>query len=239
VEASKAVLQGEDAERRANTVAVIDFVLSHLLRLFHPFLPFVSEELWHAMGYSADMPEDQGGRTLMNAPWPKPFEHDLIDNWSLDDCYLEFAEKRYDLVRAGRNLRREANLPSNKKVKFVFKPTPEITPNDVEVMRLLLNAEKLEPVQDYTPSKNTLRSLTPAGELFLPLEGLVDVEAEKARLTKELGRIAQEIHKVQQKLANPNFVQKVPPQVLDEHKQRLVDWQEKEQHVKASLDALA
>jgi len=238
IEASKAVLLGNDPDRKANTVAVIDFVLSHLLRLFHPFLPFVSEELWHGMGYSADMPKDQGGQTIMNAPWPKPFEYELIDNWSLDECYLEFAEKRYELVREGRNLRRQANLPSNKKVKFILKPTPEITPHDLEVMRLLLNAEALEPVQEYAPSQGTLTALTPAGELFLPLEGLVDVNAEKARLSKELTRIAQEIEKVQQKLANPNFVQKVPPQVLDEHKQRLVSWQEKEQHTKATLQNL-
>jgi valyl-tRNA synthetase len=238
IEASKAVLQGVDPERRANTVAVIDFVLSHLLRLFHPFIPFVTEELWHGMGYSADMPEDQGGKTLMNAPWPKPFDENLRINWGLDDGYLESAEKRYDLVREGRNLRRQANLPSNKKVKFIFKPTPEITPNDVEVMRLLLNAESLEPVQDYTPARNTLTALTPVGELFLPLEGLVDVEAEKARLAKEIAKMAQEIEKVQQKLANPNFVQKVPPQVLEEHKQRLADWQGKQQHAQTTLDSM-
>jgi valyl-tRNA synthetase len=67
VEASKAVLQGQDAALKANTLAVIDFVLSHTLRLFHPFLPFITEELWHAMGYYADMPADQGGKTIMFA----------------------------------------------------------------------------------------------------------------------------------------------------------------------------
>jgi valyl-tRNA synthetase len=243
VEASKAALGGTEgttgnAERQANTLAVIDFVLSHLLRLFHPFLPFVTEELWHGMGYSTDMPHDQGGQTIMNAPWPKPFEPELLANWGLDDSQLALAERRYDLVREGRNLRRQANLPANKKVRFVFKPAPEITPNDVEVMRLLLNAEALEPVRDYAPSKQTLRALTPAGELFLPLEGLVDVDAEKARLSKELARIDQEIDKVRQKLANPNFTQKVPPQVLEEHRQRLADWQEKQAHTRTALEAL-
>jgi len=238
VEASKAVLQGGDNERKANTLAVIDFILSHLLRLFHPFLPFVTEELWHGMGYSADMPENQGGKTIMSAPWPKPFEQAMLSNWQLDESHIELAERRYELVRQGRNLRRQANLPLNKKVKFVFKPMPEITPHDVEVMALLLNAETLEPVQDYQPSKQTLTALTPAGELFLPLEGLVDVEAEKARLTKELDKIAAEIKKVEQKLANPNFVQKVPAVVLEEHKQRLVNWQEKEAHAKTALENL-
>ena len=76
------------------------------------------------------------------------------------------------------------------------------------------------------------------GELFLPTEGLIDVEAEKARLKKELEKIESEISKVEQKLANPNFTQKVPANVLEEHKQRLADWQGKLAHVKSALAAL-
>ena len=67
----------EDEARKANTLAVIDFVLSHTLRLFHPFLPFITEELWHGMGYAEDMPEKQGGKTIMFAPWPKPLDDDF------------------------------------------------------------------------------------------------------------------------------------------------------------------
>ena len=106
----------------ANKLAVIDFVLSHTLRLFHPFLPFITEELWHGMGYSEDMPENQGGRTIMNAPWPKAFDGEFRDHFSLDDCYLEFAEQKYEVVTQGRNLRRIGNIQSGKKVKFVLKP---------------------------------------------------------------------------------------------------------------------
>jgi valyl-tRNA synthetase len=76
------------------------------------------------------------------------------------------------------------------------------------------------------------------GDLFLPLEGLIDVEAEGARLKKELAKIEAEIAKIEQKLANPNFTQKVPAHVLEEHKQRLADWQAKRDHVKAALAAL-
>jgi valyl-tRNA synthetase len=79
---------------------------------------------------------------------------------------------------------------------------------------------------------------TGLGELFLPLDGLIDVAAEKGRLTKELEKIETEISKVEQKLANPSFAQKVPPQVLGEHKQRLAEWQDKLSHAKAALDAL-
>jgi len=74
--------------------------------------------------------------------------------------------------------------------------------------------------------------------LFLPLEGLIDVAAEKARSKKELAKIEAEIAKIQQKLANPNFTQKVPANVLEEHKQRLAEWHGKRDHVKAALAAL-
>ena len=80
---------------------------------------------------------------------------------------------------------------------------------------------------------------TPFGELFLPLDGLIDVEAEKVRLTKDLEKISTEIGKVEQKLANPAFTQKVPASVLQEHQQRLTEWQGKLAHVKAALEALA
>ncbi|TAK91666.1 MAG: hypothetical protein EPO07_19635, partial [Verrucomicrobia bacterium] len=224
--------------RVANTLAVIDFVLSHTLRLFHPFLPFITEELWHGMGYAADMPENQGGKTIMNAPWPKPFEGEIRDQFSLDECYLEFAQAKYDLVTEGRNLRRIGNIQAAKKVKFILKPVSEVIPHDAEVIKILLNAEALEIVADYQPKKGTPTAHTKMGELFLPLEGLVDVEAERARLTKEKEKIEAEIVKVEQKLANPAFTQKVPATVLQEHQQRLVDWQNKLAHVKAALEAL-
>jgi valyl-tRNA synthetase len=221
--------------RRANTLAVIDFVLSHTLRLFHPFLPFITEELWHGMGYSTDMPENQGGKTIMNAPWPKPFDGDFRDHYALDDCYLEFAQAKYDLVTEGRNLKRIGNIPGGKKVRFIFRPVNPVRPHDAEVIKILLNAEALEIVEDYQPKKGTPTAHTPLGELFLPLEGLVDVEAEKARLKKELEKVVAEIAKVEQKLANPAFTSKAPPQVLQEHQQRLADWQAKRQKLEAAL----
>jgi valyl-tRNA synthetase len=226
------------AAMKANVLAVIDFVLSHTLRLFHPFLPFITEELWHAMGYHEEIPPAQGGQTIMFAPWPKPFDADFRDNYSLDDCYMDYVNAKYDLVSKGRNLRSEANIPSNKRVKFVFKPANSISPNDAEVLKVLLNADPLEINSDFKPAKGTPAVLAPLGELYLPLEGLIDVAAEAARLTKELEKIAGEIAKVEQKLNNPAFVQKVPPQVLEEHQKRLADWQAKQSRVQKALEDL-
>jgi valyl-tRNA synthetase len=229
---------GEGEARRANTLAVIDFVLSHTIRLFHPFLPFITEELWHGMGYSTDMPDKQGGQTIMNAPWPLPFDDDMKGHYGLDDCYLEMTDTKYELVRNGRDLRRAGNIQAAKKVKYVFKPAQHLTSHDAEVIKLLLNAESLEVNDAYQPPKGTPAVQSPLGELFLPLEGLIDVAAEKIRLAKEMEKIQSEIVKVEQKLANPNFTTKVPPAVLAEHETRLLDWRAKLAHTQASLEAL-
>jgi valyl-tRNA synthetase len=226
------------AARKANTLAVIDFVLSHTLRLFHPFLPFITEELWHGMGYAEDMPDNQGGQTIMSAPWPKPLDDDFKTHYKLTSGDEQQVEKRNELVSQGRNLRRTANIAANKKVKFILKPARDLAAHDLEVLRLLLNAEAVEVSAKDQPGKNTLTVRTELGDLYLPTEGLIDVEAEKARLTKELQKIEAEIAKVEQKLANPNFTQKVPANVLEEHKQRLVEWQGKREHVKSALAAL-
>jgi valyl-tRNA synthetase len=252
VEASKAVLSPvaangsspqtsgalPSAATRANTLAVIDFILSHTLRLFHPFLPFITEELWHGMGYAEDMPDNQGGQTIMFAPWPKPLDDDFKSHYGLTGQDEKHIEARNELVTQGRNLRRTANIAASKKIKFILKPSRELATHDVEVLKLLLNAEAVEVSANYQPGKNTMTVRAELGDLYLPLEGLIDKEAETARLKKELEKIEAEAAKVEQKLANPNFTQKVPANVLAEHKQRLADWQAKGEHVKTALAAL-
>jgi valyl-tRNA synthetase len=224
--------------RRANTLAVIDFILSHTLRLFHPFLPFITEELWHGMGYHEDMPESQGGQTIMFAPWPKALDEDFRGHYGLDDCYVDMVNAKYDLVTRGRNLRREGNIPSSKKVKFVFKPANPVMPHDAEVLKLLLNAEALEIDASHQPKKGTPTVHSSLGELYLPLEGLIDVAAEKARLAKELEKTESEIAKAEQKLNNPNFASKAPPHVLQEHQHRLAEWHAKRDRARKALETL-
>ncbi len=238
VEASKAVFIGSDVPRKTNTLAVIDFILSHALRLFHPFLPFITEELWHGLGYNQELPPDQGGASIMSACWPKRFGPEFCEFYGLDESEERLVDLRCEFVSAGRNLRRHANIPSGKKVRYVFKPSGEISSHDARVLQLLLNAEQLDVQRDFEPPKGTPVATSPLGELFLPLDGLIDVEGERERLTKELGKIDVEIEKVQQKLNNPSFVEKVPPAVLEDHRKRLLDWTTKRCQVNASLEGL-
>ncbi len=145
---------------------------------------------------------------------------------------------KIELIAVGRNLRKESKVGDSKKVKFILKPAQDLPPNDIEVIKLLLNAEALEINPDYAPGKGVSSVKAEMGELYLPLEGLVDTTAELARLTKELEKIAGEIVKVEQKLANPNFTQKVPAEVLAEHRKRLEDWIAKRDHVQKALEGL-
>jgi valyl-tRNA synthetase len=235
LEAAKASLQSGDPAAKANTVAVLDFVLSHLLRLFHPFLPHITEELWHGLGYSAEMPENQGGKTIMFAPWPKPLSPAEKELWGLDDAADQLAAAKYELVSLGRNWRREFNLPANKKLRLVFKPAGALAASEVEVLRLLLNAEPIEVNPGYAPPRGTPQVANVLGELYLPLAGLVDLAAERARLTRELEKARLEVAKVREKLDNPLFAEKVSAKVLEEHQRRLADWQARVARLEQSL----
>jgi valyl-tRNA synthetase len=223
---------------RANKLAVIDFVLGNTLRLFHPFLPFITEELWHGMGFSKDLPENQGGQTIMYAPWPKPFSTEEKEYFGLDDAADQLASAKYALVSLGRNLRREFNLPANKRIGYVLKPAGQLPASEAAVLQNLLNAEPFTVDATYQPPKGTPSVQSALGELFLPLAGLIDVAAEQARLGKELDKVLGEIARVEAKLANPNFTDKAPANVLAEHRQRLADWQARRDQVQSALKSL-
>jgi valyl-tRNA synthetase len=225
VEASKAVLQGSDAKRKANTLAVIDFVLGQTLRLFHPFLPFITEELWHGMGFNTDMPENQGGKSIMFAPWPKPLDADELAHFGILPEDEKTANDKYEAVNLGRGLKSTFNI--TKKVRFVLQPNQELPAYEIEVLRILLNADPLQVDAAFVPTKGTPSAITPLGTIYLPLDGLIDLEAERARIGKELTKAESELEKVTAKLADENFTSKVPQKVLDEHQLRKTDWQEK------------
>ena len=238
VEAAKASLNSGDLKLKENTLAVMDFVLSNTLRLFHPFLPFITEELWHGMSYNKDMPADQGGKTIMTAPFPKAFDQDFLDHYGVKEEILTFVTAKYELVVMGRNLRREGNIPSSKRVKFVLKPQTQIAQHDLNVLKVLLHAEPLEVQGDYEPTKGTPSSRNSLGEIFLPIDELIDVEAEKAKLTKLLEKYKTEIERIEQRLNNTNFVAKAPAAVLAENRKRLQEYQTKLSQTQSALRAL-
>jgi valyl-tRNA synthetase len=214
----------------------VDFVLSNLLRLFHPFLPFITEELWHGLAYNQDLPQERGLNTIMTATWPVPLSAEEKEYFGLDEIVDQLAAAKFELITLGRNLKAQFNVPSNKRVRFQLRPSGELSPREVEVFRSLLVAESVDLVSvDSVVEKGTPVAANSFGELYLPLAGVIDSSAERVRLGKELEKIRSEISKVREKLANPNFTQKVPASVLAEHQQRLTDWIGKEKQVEGSL----
>ncbi|MGO8931809.1 MAG: valine--tRNA ligase [Limisphaerales bacterium] len=249
-------LAAPDAERekrRANTLAVIDFVLSHTLRLFHPFLPFITEELWHGMGYHKDMLENQGGQTIMFAPWPKPLGQDFPDYNILNDRKaIRLVEERIANAVAARDLKRQSNLATRRDVPVVLKPSQSwenLLPTDpIERKEIIAregtllahlsgsNAGQID--KDFNPTGAFASAVTGSGTVAIFLGGVRDIAAEKARLTKELEKVDSEITKAEQKLNNPNFTSKAPPHVLQQQEQRLAEWQARRERVKRALESL-
>jgi valyl-tRNA synthetase len=172
----------------------------------------------------------------MFAVWPKPLDADELAHFGILPEDEKTANDKYEAVNLGRGLKSTFNI--NKRVRFVLKPSQELPDHEIEVLRILLNAEPLDVDANYVPTKGTPSALTPLGTILLPLDGLIDVEAERARVSKEIAKVESELEKVTAKLADENFTSKVPQKVLDEHQQRKTDWQEKLAKLKEMMAAL-
>ncbi|MCS7338989.1 MAG: valine--tRNA ligase, partial [Verrucomicrobiae bacterium] len=129
--------------------------------------------------------------------------------------------------------------PANKRIKFILSPARELSSHDVAVMALLLNAERLDVIPGFVPAQKMPAVPTGLGDLYMPLEGAVDVAAEKARLGKELQKINAELARLEQKLSDPEFTQKAPAQVLQDHRQRLTELQTARDKMQSTLESLA
>jgi valyl-tRNA synthetase len=151
------------------------------------------------------------------------------------------------LVAQGRALKSTFNIPSNKPAIFTLQHQPnpihsftfEIPKEEQAKIKMMLGASSLVIDPNYQPLRTDSPTLTAFGPLYLSLEGLIDVEAERARLTKELTKATDELGKVRAKLADENFTSKVPQKVLDEHKAREADWAEKLSKVQTMMEALS
>ncbi|WP_300802896.1 class I tRNA ligase family protein, partial [uncultured Akkermansia sp.] len=226
---------GADPAARAATLTTMDTVLRHYLALLHPVMPHITEELWASLGFA----EGNGGLPLMRTPLPSA--ENLLAG--LDESRITLANTQaaalYETANKARNLKAEYGLSNNKNVSFILK-TPHDVPQDIlSRLAILANAKSVIRDAAYSSPKGTPAALTPLGELFLPLEGLIDVEAEKERLGRELDKIAREIAKSAAKLGNAGFVERAPAEVVNQEKARLADWEAKQSQLKGMLDSLS
>ena len=231
VEASKAELSagGEGAE---GVRAVMDTVLSGYLRLLHPFMPHITEELWSRLGYAQG--EGKDGMILFAAPPPEDsLPHVPAEGKARASNAVQAV---YDAVRNVRVLRAEFKVAANQECAAYLARDPAFAGLDLSVFRLLAKAPRLEELASSGPAKKMPHTPTPLGEVYLDLE--IDVVAERKRLEAEIAKVDAEIAKVHAKLSDESFVQGAPTQVLESFKQRGVDWQAKRTKLEAVLHSL-
>jgi len=206
--------EGEDkGEGACGALTVMDIVLSSVLRLLHPFMPHITEELWSLLGF--------GKGSIQFAPLPQKVE--------LRDVDLTKTRKQvsaiYELVQAGRNLRAEGRIPSNKKANFVLRTNSSDIEAELTTIARLLNAEQVELDRQYKGAAGVPVAVTALGEIFLVVSG-GDKTTERERLDKEIAKIEAELRTVEGKLKNKSFVDRAPAAVVEEHRQRKKDFSE-------------
>ncbi len=226
--------EGDPAKRNA-TLHTIDTVLRHYLALLAPIMPHIAEELWQSLGFASR----SEGKPLMGTLLPAA--DSLLPG--MDETAVSkaraLATALYETANRARNLKAEYNLATNRKVKFILKPALPVDDDLTSRLSLLAGAQSTMVQPDYEAPKGTPTTLTPFGELFLPLEGLVDVDAERNRISKELEKIAKEIAKCEAKLGNASFVDRAPAALVDRERERLAEWQSRKEQLENMLAALS
>ncbi len=200
IEIAKIRLNGDNEEGKKTAKAVLVFVMSNTLKLLHPFMPFITEEIWLAL------PHD--GESIMISEWPK---YDEALSFPAEENAME---RVMTAIKAIRNRRAEMNVPPSKKAKlYIATKYIEDFTNGSVFMNRLASASEVE-VGDSFEIEGSVSVITEAAKIFIPLNELVDFEAERVRLQKELDAAKKDLQFVENKLNNPGFVAKAPEKVI-------------------------
>jgi valyl-tRNA synthetase len=221
LEAAKTYILGDNSKAKETHLAVIDYVLSAVLRLLHPFMPHITEELWQTMGFQVDREDKILDFTLMPEPSELGFT-EAVTGTTVAGVVYEAAEV-YDASAIARNLRAEFRIASNKKVDFVLRPSDQsfqVRQNVLAVLKRLINARSVKVDPQYRSETGTPVAITPLGDLYLLLDDAVDANTERERLDKEIEKLEVELRTVRAKLDNASFVERAPATVVAEHRQR-------------------
>lgn len=220
IEMAKERLYGEDEGKKRDVVGVLCYVLKDTLKLLHPLMPFITEEIF----------SNYGEGSIMRASWPKPLETDLGAADELQDVM--------DVIRAVRNARAEMNVPPSRKTRLVLvAKNPSVFLQARGILMRLAYANDVV-IADKKPEGKVVSLVCPAAEAFIPLEELVDTQKERLRLSKEQDKLTGEIKRAQGKLSNPGFVKKAPAAVVEEERGKLAKYEEMLEKVMERLKAL-
>jgi valyl-tRNA synthetase len=203
VEAAKSDIFGDDEARKKTTLAVMDVALAAVLRLLHPLMPHITEELWSMFGF--------GRGSIQFEPLPEKVDVDLA-NARANVAAI------YEIVQAGRNLRAEARVATNQKAKFAVRSADKMIAAEQATVARLLNASELIIDSKFKSAAGMPVAMTRAGEVVFVLE--VDRATEGDRLEKEIAKLEAELKATEAKLNNKSFVDRAPATVVEEHRQR-------------------
>ena len=233
VEAEKLPLRagGKEKER---ALAVLDYALNKILKLLHPFMPFITEELAHRMGFVAE------NDSIMFSQWPEANQE-----LKLDSDIIRSIEGKFEMVRAGRNLRSSYSIADGKKLAFHIKAANEaaleVLTKELDSLKHLLNASEIElglEAFDCASRGAAPSQLGELGVISLPLAGLIDVEAECAKLEKQLKDIEKWLSGVRGRLSNEKFVNSAPAQVVADARKQLEELEAKKSQTESILSGL-
>ena len=213
IEIAKIRLNGECATAKATVKAVLVYVMSNTLKLLHPFMPFITEEIWQTLPHDGD--------SIMISDWPV-FTDEL--SFKADEAEME---KVMTAIKAVRNRRAEMNVPPSKKAKIFIETAYEKTFSEgANFFVRLASASEVQLVKGYE-NDEAVAIITEDARLFIPMDELVDFKAELERLQKEKAGVLKEIAFVSGKLNNEKFVAKAPEALVNEQREKLAKYNEK------------
>jgi valyl-tRNA synthetase len=227
LEFAKPIFGGSDEVATAETRATAAWVLGQICHLLHPLMPFITEEIWGQLG---------GNGELIRANWPD-YPADMGDAEAMAE--LDWVVR---LISEIRTVRAEMNLAPSGQPPMLVQGAGEATQKRLatygDLIRRLARVSQIDPLSG-PPPKGAVQIPLEEAVFILPVADLIDVAKEKARLTKELGKVEGEIAKIEKKLGNADFVAKAPPEVIEEQHERLADGKQSQRQLKSALERLA
>ena len=232
IELTKTRLQGEDEDSKVRAQQVLCHVLTQMLKLLHPFMPFITEEIWQALPHEGGVEE---GSFLMLQTWP---EYQAELDFPTEAKAMELI---MDAIRAVRTRRSEMNVPPSKKAHLtVATDESAVFQLGVPFLKKMAYASEVTivPAGQAAEAAGQVTVVTHVAQVSMPLAELVDLEKEKARLEKELKKNSTELDKLNAKLANPGFVNKAPEHVVKAEQERSVQLTELVAKLKEQLNGM-
>ena len=236
LESAKAVLTDPEAESVPVVLRVFDHVMAAFLRLLHPVMPFVTEELYHHAGFVDD--DD----SIMCASWPSPMPAERLEQLGASAALVDMVAAKFDLIRGVRNVRASYLIPASRKIQVIVVPASVdagvLLAEDLVSLKSLLYASDVAVDPGFEPDGPTGVAVGTIGTAYVPLAGVIDIGKERSRLAKQEEEILGFIDRAQRKLDNEKFVARAPDDVVERERERLAELREKLARVREQLTGL-